>query len=168
RTWRRMRSVSIDSPSSESPRCYLMEKLEFHSAPAEHFVEGTEYGVAHSGLHLPEDGPAILEDDAHHAPHRRAGGVVRSLWVSTLEAEDEIVQAANERRVGEEVVRAVAAEPGDPFLVLDRLEAAGDDAVFQYAEDHGHTERQDDPGASEIDVPVEIPFHTRAHALAKI
>src|SRR5262249_32779525 len=73
------------------------EELEPNAAPARGLVQRSEHHPAHTGAHLPEDGPAVLEEQLRGQEEAEPGGEPGTFRVAALVREYQVVHPAHER-----------------------------------------------------------------------
>jgi hypothetical protein len=137
-----------------------VEELELYPAPLEHFVKRGEDRVAHPGLHLPHERPFVSQEQAHVGAEGHAG---RDIWrgqVTALISEQGVVQAGGQGRVqgAPAVVHQVFAQPGPVLQIVDRVEAALQNFVFDDAAQTAVGEVQRQPQAAVGGVRVNLVF----------
>ena len=133
-----------------------MEELERHPPPAQRLVDGREEDVAHARRRLPEDGAAVLEEHLRREEDRgaRTHAVVGAIFEV---GEDEVVEPPDERELGHLLGRAVAGDPVEEVLVVERAEAApvGDQPVGEHPAHGRRHDRDEVPGPAQIGIVVD-------------
>ena len=125
----------------------LAEELEAHAAGSQRLVDRREDGVAHPRLHLPHDRAAVAQAHAQHRLQRLAGGQAGLFAVTVAVGEAELVEGAQDRRLGQRLgAGAVARHPGHELLVVDLGEAALVEVVEVVGEDAAEDRRGDVEG----------------------
>ena len=103
-----------------------VEEAELDAAPAQGLVQRSEDDVAHPGRHLPEDRALVVEERLARQEDPPAGAERGHRRVAVPVGEDEVVEPADERRVGGFGRGAVAEDPRPVVLVVDRPETSRD------------------------------------------
>ena len=131
----------------EVQRVDAVEELELDSASAQRLVQRGDDDVPHPGRHLPEERALVLEQGDPGEQQGHPGGQCRSLAVAVLVSEDHVVQPANEGKVHDVGMGAVAENPRAEVLVVDGAEAAwiSDQIVGDYSAYSRRLQRQEQP-----------------------
>ena len=106
-----------------------MEEAKAHPAATKRLIQGREDDIAHTGPHLPEQRPLVIEEHAQGEMEREPGRKSRPLRVAILVREREVVEAADERRVDGGVRGTMAGEPLAQVEVVDGVIAVGGEPV---------------------------------------
>jgi hypothetical protein len=134
-----------------------VEEAELDAAGAQELVERGDEHVAGAALELPAERALVGEGGAQEAGEQGAGLVVGrggagvvAAGVAAAVGEGRVVDDAQEHRAGQElaVFEHVRAQPGAEVEVVDRLEAAREDAVAEQADEHRGGEVEEDPQAA--------------------
>ena len=129
-----------------------VKELEAHPAPGEHLPERREYHVAHSRLHLPEEGPPVGEERPEVPAQRGAGGDPRAAHVAVLVGEREVIEGTDLGAVDGPFRGAIEPQPLATVEVVDGIEAARVRHELETKRSAYHRERQVDdlPEAPEL------------------
>ena len=125
--------------------CDLVEKLEDHPAPPQHFVEGGKDDLPHTRPHLVEDGAAVGEEQAQLNAQGRPGPHARPTTVAVHVRKEEIVGRPHQRRVHRQGRSPVAHQPLPEFKAVDGVEALVAHSVAPHAAHVDPEQIEDDP-----------------------
>ena len=145
--------------------CHAVEELELHAPLLQHLVEGGEDGVAHPGLHLPEDGAAVGEEHPAEAVERHPRGDAAALGVAADHAEDEVVAAADRPRRQGDRVGAVPLHPGAEVDIVDAAPRMEEQPVAEEAHRDRAREVHLDPEEVRGEVGGDAVAEHRPHRL---